>query len=365
VHQTRGFRARGWAGLFGLAIASGLVTILLTEVVLRVFHLSDAGGTFTVSEEEFRRVPGIHSPNQGIVSQRGTELAHHITIDSLGYRGANLSRSKPEGQIRIVFAGDSFTWGSYVDDEETLPAQLETSLSETCRPVRVINAGVPSFDIRGETEMIMRSLGLDPDVAIVMFFENDISDMAFTPMWDQLALNREAKSRFPLSVIYPVMRGTALWNLALEVTRSRRIRARTRVYDAVETVDRELSARTEYAHHLAALKDSLALRGIPLVFVAFPDQRAITAREPRSHHTWAVQMARDQGLPVLDLFDTLAGTNLPATDLYLLPLDDHASSRGLEVAAEALASLLADQVLPHGCRWDLKSAPSPGLQADP
>ena len=36
-------------------------------------------------------------------------------------------------------------------------------------------------------------------------------------MWEQLRINRELKSRFPMSLVYGPLHNTALWNLALAV----------------------------------------------------------------------------------------------------------------------------------------------------
>jgi hypothetical protein len=46
----------------------------------------------------------------------------------LGYRGANFPAEKRPGAFRILAVGDSFTYGDFVDDGETLPARLEEAL---------------------------------------------------------------------------------------------------------------------------------------------------------------------------------------------------------------------------------------------
>jgi lysophospholipase L1-like esterase len=130
-----------------------------------------------VTEQEFRRVPGIFQPNQRVEQQQGTEFAHVATIDSLGYRGEHLPRAKPPGEFRVLFAGDSFTWGHNVGDDETLPAQLEARLGEACGAARVVNAGLSGSTILGQGELIRRGLAIDPDVVVLMFHENDIDEL--------------------------------------------------------------------------------------------------------------------------------------------------------------------------------------------
>src|SRR5439155_175083 len=80
-----------------------------------------------------------------------------------------------------------------------------------------VNAGLGGATITDEVELVQRALPLTPDLVVVVFSENDVTDLGQTPMWTLLAANRRAKSRFPLSLVYPVLRHTALWNLGLEV----------------------------------------------------------------------------------------------------------------------------------------------------
>lgn len=58
---------------------------------------------------------------------------------------------KPPDTLRIVAIGDSFTFGQFVKDDETYPAQLEVLLKEKLKgkykDVEVINLGVPGYDI--------------------------------------------------------------------------------------------------------------------------------------------------------------------------------------------------------------------------
>ena len=106
-----------------IAISTSLaVSLVLVEAGLRFFHLAPAGGLATVSQRDFDRLPGLYVPEQHIFDRRVPALPHRITIDSLGYRGADqFTRRKPPGEFRILMLGDSFTFGDFVNDEESLP----------------------------------------------------------------------------------------------------------------------------------------------------------------------------------------------------------------------------------------------------
>ena len=96
-----------------------------------------------MTSAEFEQVPGIFGRNQETVVNKIPQIRYGVRIDSLGYRGQDFPRSKPDGEFRILYVGDSFVFGDFVDDEETLPAQAERALRSRCsRAVLIINAGV-------------------------------------------------------------------------------------------------------------------------------------------------------------------------------------------------------------------------------
>ena len=329
-----------------LAVAFGLtVALVLTEIVLRVAHLAPATGVVTVTEREFARIPGLFAPGQHLVDRRNPALPHVVSIDSLGYRGADFPRTKAPAELRVLMVGDSFTYGDFVNDDATLPAQLEARLGKRCAAARVINAGVGGTTIIEHHHMISRALPLAPDLVILTFSENDVSDLAGQSMWDQLADNRRAKSRFPLSFLYPLLRRTALWNLALQLRGSRRAETNAAAVAAPAAGSADASRqilRDGYARRLRALHDSLAAAGVPLAFVVFPDHHALTRPERREHVAWAARTGAAIPVPTLELLPALLGTHAPANELYLLPHDGHPNPRGYTVAADTLAQFVAE-----------------------
>src|SRR5213594_1062766 len=116
------------------------ITILalgLTELVLRIFVLAPVNGVATVTERQYQRVPGLFAPNQRLIDRRQRALPHEVSIDSLGYRGPDIARQKMPGEVRVLLVGDSFIYGDFVNDVQTLPAQLERRLRSSCGDVRV------------------------------------------------------------------------------------------------------------------------------------------------------------------------------------------------------------------------------------
>ena len=118
-----------------------MLAIVAGEVALRALGLAPATGLATVTENQFNEIPGMFSPGQAFVSHKISALPHTITIDSLGFR-VTRGGAQSHGPPTILYIGDSFTFGDFVGDAESLPALLELALNDGCEDLRVINAGV-------------------------------------------------------------------------------------------------------------------------------------------------------------------------------------------------------------------------------
>jgi hypothetical protein len=78
--------------------------------------------------------------------------------------------------LRILFLGDSFTFGNYVDDDDPFCRVLERKSREAGVPLEVLNGGVDGYSPKNAL-LWFRSKGvfLDPDrVILVLFVGNDV-----------------------------------------------------------------------------------------------------------------------------------------------------------------------------------------------
>jgi lysophospholipase L1-like esterase len=336
----------------GLVLASAALALPVCEIVLRVTGVASVEqGVFTVSERDFERLPGIWEPDQEQIVRDKPALPHRVTTNALGYRGEGVPLAKPGGQLRVLYVGDSFTFGSYVDDDESMPARLQHHLASVCGDVAVINAGLGGSTITEHRPMIERGLQTRPDLVVLQFSENDVTDLAGVAMWDQLEVNRRAKSRFPLGLVYPVLRRTALWGLVLRVraewTRRRTLEGIRDEPDAPGEDDGVSvpQLRERYASLLEGVVEEVT-QGVPMVFVVYPSHNTLYGITPSDQVEWVAETAAAEGLPVVNLLPPLAETGAGAEDLYLLPHDGHPSARGYDVSAAYLArQLLAEPLL--------------------
>lgn len=337
-------------------IASTIVAFVVVEVILRVFELAPTAGISSVNERQFFSVPGVFAPGQSIIDRRIPELAHRISINSLGYRGSELSVGKEPQEFRIFVAGDSFTYGDFVDDEQTIPALMETELGVPCRGVSVINGGLGGSTIRDQIHMIKRAEQLDPNLIVLIFYENDIRDLAGQSMWETLALNRKRKSELPLSIIYPILKDLAIWNLALKSVREWRSNTDSNQESADEgpsqhsdrDEDLRQRLRQQYMTHLASLLEYLRERNLPLLIMAYPSHLTYSTPDTDANIEWIMSAAEELGVPAVNLLVSLRASSYKVNELYLLPLDGHASPMGNRVAAlEASDAVLDIGVIPE------------------
>ena len=329
--------------LLNLATLAGgtVVALALAEGLLRAFHLAPTNGVFTVTEKEFRRVPGMYGPGQDLIETHLRALPHHVTIDSLGYRGADFPREKPAHEVRVLFLGDSFAYGDLVDNEKTLPAQLETMLHSRCSNVRVINGGLHGTTVTDQIKLARRALTLKPDFVLLMFYENDVNDIAQSGQWGQLAANRAAKSRFPLSWLYPILRRTALWNFALVSVMVHKSQSRQQVFvhdvAPINATAAQNRLRAIYLDTLRQFRAEMAAASIPMLLLTYPADQTLFHG---SQADWLIPEAQRLGIATLDGREPLVASKLSVKDLYLLPYDRHASPAGYRIMAQFLADRL-------------------------
>ena len=124
-----------------------------------------------------------------------TEMGATVTVNSLGFRGAEVLETKPSGVKRVVVLGDSTVYGHGVEDDETFSAQLDDRLGET---VQVLNLGTPGYSSAQSINlMTMRGWRLQPDLVVIA---NLWSDNNFDSFVDKTLLSERsdaAHSRFP------------------------------------------------------------------------------------------------------------------------------------------------------------------------
>jgi lysophospholipase L1-like esterase len=103
-------------------------------------------------------------------------------INSLGFRNKEFSIKKPKDKLRIICAGDSSTFGYFLNYCDTYPYLLETMLDTFTkeRNAEVINAGTWCYSSYQGSILVEKNLiKLDPDFLIYSYGFNDSQMMNF------------------------------------------------------------------------------------------------------------------------------------------------------------------------------------------
>lgn len=111
----------------------------------------------------------------------------NVTTNSLGLRSQEITLKKPTATKRVLVLGDSYTYGIYVDDNETFCALLENSFKNENNDIEVVNAGFADGWSPAEHYcwLVNRGLDFNPDIIIYGFFiGNDINVEGL--VWDSM-----------------------------------------------------------------------------------------------------------------------------------------------------------------------------------
>jgi len=100
-----------------------------------------------------------------------------IRVNSLGFRGEEVQPRAP-GQFRILFMGDSITFGDYVDETLTIPVLLQEKLrAKGYTNVVVMNAGLPGINFAEEYAYYQEMYETaDPDLVLLGMYLNDAQE---------------------------------------------------------------------------------------------------------------------------------------------------------------------------------------------
>lgn len=106
----------------------------------------------------------------------GEVFATRYKINSLGFRGPEIERKKPDGALRVLCLGDSSTYGLMVPGHQIYPFILQGLLEQKFWPrkVEVVNTGVAAYTSL-QTLLVLTRKGfeLEPDLVTLCVGIND------------------------------------------------------------------------------------------------------------------------------------------------------------------------------------------------
>ncbi len=169
-----------WIWRAGLAVGATVVAIVLLEGVAGLVHFAWAVKTRSrpvVAERAYTE----YDSELGWVSRKGVQIedfygpGRALSTNSRGFRGTReVSDLVPEGRIRVVCSGDSFTLGYGVGDRDTWCARLE----EIDPRLETVNMGQGGYGIDQAFLWYQReSAQLEHDIQLFGFIHEDFLRM--------------------------------------------------------------------------------------------------------------------------------------------------------------------------------------------
>ncbi len=263
----------------------------------------------------------------------------HVT-NSGGFRGAEIPFVPLASQYRILFLGDSITFGEGVYFEDTYPEQFK-SLAESHilfgKPIESINLGVGGYNTANEFALLEKAIhnGLRPEHVIVGYTLNDAEAQLFIAKGKTFTRNLTQLASFSFS-----QQGTSWWGSHFRSVRIVHnwfvahaiMQQTTAYYHALYKAENPSFIATKTA--IQAFGDFQKKSGIPVTFVVFPslfnldhypfmaEQQAIEDELTRNH------------LGFVEVLPLLRGYQGP--ELWVHPTDQHPNEIVHRVVARAM-----------------------------
>jgi lysophospholipase L1-like esterase len=339
-----------------LALVVVIVPIAWAELSLRAFvpPRSAATSLFVPDDElGWRLRPGAADRWGGV----------RVEINERGFRGPAVPYEPNPGVHRVLWLGDSVTFGYRIARwEDTFPFLADSLLFIRHNvPVETVNLSVEGYS-QWQEAIVLATEGVKyvPDLVVVGFVLNDVTEMFHLPQfggaeegfqmrhaassWIDRTLDRSA-------IVYEVR------NLTREIQAKRRLGADPRLGAIkqqaleVETLMRQPdqpNVKLAWDFALADLQkiaDQCSALHVPLLVVVLPwanqldDPKGLAAPQKVLS-----EYARARGI---DCFDLLPPLGAMAGIRQLVPLyldEDHLSAQGHRLVAEILTPVLADRL---------------------
>jgi lysophospholipase L1-like esterase len=276
--------------------------------------------------------------------ERLKETPYCVKVEqsSIGLRDREYDAAPAAGVTRIACIGDSFIYGQGVSVEGTVPRQMEGLLGSA---YEVVNAGRVAVDLHREAEFMQQIVpGLQCSRAIVVFIPNDVQLSAKLTL-DQDYINDLINIRDR----YVAKRAADAWyagpSRVLRLVGSAidaRVVSRKTIQWYRDMYDPAINGPA--LNQLRAdLQRIAATPNCRVAVVVYPLMVGLEKEYPlQETHNRVARMAREAGLPLLDLAPVFKG--IKTESLQVHPTDHHPNGKAHAIAAKAIVDWLRTDV---------------------
>ncbi|MDD5084673.1 MAG: SGNH/GDSL hydrolase family protein [Candidatus Omnitrophica bacterium] len=264
--------------------------------------------------------------------KEGQEATWTYTTNADGYRGRDVAHQKEKGIKRIVFLGDSYTFGWGVNDDEIYTERFKALWEKDNNfNVEVINLAVPGYNTVHECEMLRRKIDLfNPDIVVLAYVVNDAEP--------QMNVPRSPKAAY---------RFAYLWSYeSLKDFLNKKFPKKCHFKVNIERYEDYLvgfePGNPKWKESKKALRDIVSIckkRGIIVVVAILPDvtQRLDDSYRWRRIHDCVSEWCHEFNIDSIDLLPYFLGSD---HDKLWVPGDGHPNAIAHQKIAEILSSYL-------------------------
>jgi hypothetical protein len=358
-------RFRFWMGNLALSIAAAVFALVLAEIGLRVTgHRMDFPQMFVEDVHTVYRL----KPNVRVRTVNAGYFDYEYSVNSQGLRAASDVTHPTSGSAqRILFVGDSFTFGVGVDDSATYPARVGARLRQWCdTSVETLNAGVGGFGTSHELSFLQHyGWRFAPDVVVVGFLTSDPEDNSLSglhrlvdgrleeippserPGWGLIRAHRHVPGYNWLAEHSTLFNWTRLRIGALAAQRAAAREAAHAPVQADNADARALERWQLTASIFERIRAQADSHGARLV-VAIVPHGATLAEYYASGRDGAVDrmlgICRQQELICVNVAASIRRSRPTASPGSFYLRDGHFNAAGYDLVAEAVARRLADEL---------------------
>ncbi len=301
--------------------------LLMSEVFLRIYLRSHV--FYDVEMSRYARSLKLDSPNplighHHIPRSEATLMGVSVRINADGFRDDEYSVARSEKR-RIMFLGDSLTFGWGVEKEKTFEHLLEHDLDQIV-PTEVINLGIGNYNTTQEVNLFIdKGLKYRPDQVVLFYFINDAEPMP-------------RKARFPGLGNYRII--TFYWS-RIKAIRSRFAETPSfkEFYSALYSDQATGWKKSKTA--FLELRDLAAKHGFDLKVVLLPELHQLEPYTFIGEHALILGFLQKEGIATLDLAASFGSVKDPQS-LWVAMDDAHPNARAHRLIAKYTLDFLRE-----------------------
>ncbi len=294
---------------------------------------------------------GQMAPDKSFIANLNRRLPYSVQTDDNGFR-RDLKVSQKDPNFKILVCGDSLTFGAHLHNSHTYTAILEYLLNENAiknYKFGVFNTSKPGLTIPDYISYLKeKGLAFKPDLVIVPFFPNDISDLTpehrrkFSYKAVNIGFLGNVKKQFRrlaiYNIVYSLKSSIQVKKTKKEIKKNKKNVKNKKVSDKIiYDVGSEISKKYygQYNKYFHEMLDLLKKNNTKVLYVLIPSDKKLDVKleAPRD---FVRKLCIDSATQYVDVFNTFSAVNDPRA-LFLLPEDRHLSRFGNLLIARDIA----------------------------